>query len=146
MPFIKTSHYRIVNLTLSLATMLALINDVAIHPGAFPQYKHYLLYIVGALMVGCLCFVRPTPDVGPLKVPQLSLLQLRVVSGILLALSLLCLANYRLLDPGYFVPYKKKVMVGAFALMGLFIVLYLPVFERFMAESKGHSPSKQDET
>lgn len=127
MRFIKTSHYRLVNLLVALVLMAALINARVFEPGLLPQYKGRLL--TAALLIAALCFifVRPASGLRPLKIPHLSRPQIRVVSGVLLAVCTLSLANYYILEPGYFTPYKKQVLVASFAVMGLFLLLYAPL-------------------
>jgi hypothetical protein len=127
MRFIKTSHYRLVNLLVALMLLAALLNARVFEPALLPQYKGHLL--TAALLVAALCFifVRPAADLRPLKIPHLSRSQIRVVSGVLLAICTVSLANYYVLEPGYFTPYKKQVLVASFAIMGLFVLLYAPL-------------------
>jgi len=120
--------------------MTSLLNDARHELGILPEYSEYL--VGGALVLAVLVFlfVKPTDDLAPIKVPHLTSLWMRIVSGALLLISMLCLANFYLFDPGYFQPYKKQVLVASFAVMGLFVILYAPAFtEKSSDESESDS-------
>lgn len=123
MRYLSTPHYRLINLAVAVLLLLAGVNRVVESP-FLPAYKQHLLYAAFAIAAVNFFFVKPTPDVGPLRVPPLSLVNIRIISGVLLLACTFSLANYYLFDPGLFAPYKKQVLVATFAIMGLFVILY----------------------
>lgn len=77
-----------------------------------------------ALALIVLIFVKPNEKLGPLKVPRLSLIQIRLIAGGLLAIAMISIINYYVLDPGYFQSYKRHVLGALFAVALLFAALY----------------------
>ena len=134
MRHIKTSHFRLINLAVAVLLITSLLSDEL---GFLPEYGGYI--VGGSLVIAVLVFlfVKPADDLGPIKVPHLSPLWIRIVSGSLLLISMLCLANFYLFNPGYFQPYKKQVMVAAFAVMGIFVILYAPAFAHEASNDSG---------
>jgi hypothetical protein len=127
MRYITTSHYRLINLAVLLLLLVAGLNAVILDSAFLPAYKEY--FLCGALVINAanLLFVKPSTDVGPLRVPRLSVVQIRIVTGALGLACMFFIANYYFFEPGLFAPYKKQALVAAFAIMGLFVVLYSPV-------------------
>ena len=142
MRFIKTTHYRLISFVVALFLIASAINHSRHESALLPEYRGQLISVAGLIALLTLIFVRPTNDSGPLKVPNLSVVKLRIVCGVLLVLAMLCLANYYLLDPGLFAPYKKQALVASLMLMGLFIVLYHPALAAMGA--KGSSRNDRD--
>lgn len=120
--------------------MLAGVNVSVLESPFLSAYKEHLLYAAFAIAAASFLLVKPTPDVGPPRVPPLSLIHIRIVAGVLLLVWMLSLANYYLFDPGLFAPYKKQVLVATLVIMGLFAVLYSPRF----AELAGKTAVRDD--
>jgi hypothetical protein len=91
-----------------------------------PAYKDHVVFAALVITVGTVFLVKPTADVGRLRVPVLSQLQLRIVFCVIVLAFLLSFANYRLLDPGFFAPYKRQVFGAMLGVTLLFIHLYEP--------------------
>jgi hypothetical protein len=126
MRYITTPHFRLINLAVVLAILAALVNAQVLDSPVLPAYKDHFLGAALFLAVVSFVLVKPPPDLGPLPIPALSLVQIRIVTGALLAACAFSLANYYLIDPGLFSPYKKQAMVAAFAVLAVFELLYFP--------------------
>jgi hypothetical protein len=126
MPYLTTPHWRLINFVALLLLIGAGLNALVLQSPVLPAYKDQILFAAFVIATFTVLLIRPTSDVGPLWVPPLSSLQLRIVTGALLLAWLLSLANYHLLDPGFFAPYKKQVSVVMFGVALLFVHLYEP--------------------
>jgi hypothetical protein len=126
MPYLTTPHWRLITFVAALLLMGAGLNAWVLKSPVLPAYKDQILFAAFVIAALTILLIRPTSDVGRLWVPPLSPLQLRIVTGVLGLAWLLSLANYHLLDPGFFVPYKKQVSVVMFGVALLFVHLYEP--------------------
>jgi hypothetical protein len=126
MRYLTTPHWRLINLVMLLLLMGAGLNAFVLEPPVLPAYKDHILFAAFVITAAAVLLVKPTADVGRLRVPALSRLQLRVVTGVLFLAWVLSLANYHLLDPGFFAPYKRQVSVAMFTVALIFVHLYEP--------------------
>jgi hypothetical protein len=130
-----TRHYRLIHCVVALLLMFAGLNALVWDSPFLPAFKQHLLNLAFALMAATF-FLKPTAELSPLKVPLLSVVQIRVGATVLLLVSLSALANYHLFEPGLFAPYKKQISVVAFAMLGLFLLIYAPRLAE-LAEKNG---------
>ncbi len=87
--YLTTPHYRLVNLAVALLLSLAGLNGLVLNSPFLPAYKEQLFYAACAIAAANFIFVKPTPDVGSLKVPPLSLVHIRIFAGVLLLVCML---------------------------------------------------------
>jgi hypothetical protein len=126
MPYLTTPHWRLINFVVLLLVAAAGLNALVPNSPVLPAYKDHIFFAAFVIAVATVVLVKPTADVGRLRVPPLSPLQLRIVLSLLVVACLLSLANYRLLDPGFFASHKRQVFSAMFGVMLLFIHLYEP--------------------
>jgi len=126
MRYLTTRHWRLISFVALLLLAGAWLNALVLKSPVLPAHKDQILLTAFVIAMATVFLIKPTPDVGRLRVPSLSQLQLRIVLGVLSVACLLALANYHWLDPGFFAPYKRQVSGVMFGIAVLFVHLYEP--------------------